>query len=55
MPGPEPGADKADAAAPAEETRRARRSVLNRRARRFALLALSTGYAGFVLALVPFG
>jgi 2-polyprenyl-3-methyl-5-hydroxy-6-metoxy-1,4-benzoquinol methylase len=53
---PEPGADdNAGAAAPAEKTRRARRSVLNRRARRLALLALSTGYAGFLLVLIPLG
>ena len=53
---PEPSADgNAGPAAPAEETRRARRSALNRRARRFALLVLSTGYAGFLMILVPFG
>jgi len=53
---PEAGADdNVGPAAPAGETRRARRSILNRRARRFALLVLSTGYAGFLLALLPFG
>jgi ubiquinone/menaquinone biosynthesis C-methylase UbiE len=38
-----------------EVTRRVRRSTLNRRARRFALLVLSTGYAGFLLLLMPLG
>jgi SAM-dependent methyltransferase len=38
-----------------EVPRRARRSNLNRRARRLALLALSTGYAGFLLLLAPVG
>jgi len=52
----EPGADgNAGPAASVQETRRARRSILNRRARRFALLVLSTGYAGFLMILVPVG
>src|SRR5215472_12887416 len=47
--------DSSGTVSPAEETRRARRSALNRRARRFALLVLSTGYAAFLLVLIPFG
>jgi ubiquinone/menaquinone biosynthesis C-methylase UbiE len=53
---PEPRADGNTGTEPfAGVTRRTRRSTLNRRARRLALLALSTGYAGFLLLLVPLG
>jgi hypothetical protein len=53
---PEPTADdNAGNELTVEVTRRSRRSTLNRRTRRLALLALSTGYAGFLLLLVPLG
>ncbi|HEY1433718.1 MAG TPA: class I SAM-dependent methyltransferase [Stellaceae bacterium] len=53
---PEPRAEGDAGTEPfVEGTRRARRSMLSRRARRFALLALSTGYAGCLLLVMPLG
>jgi 2-polyprenyl-3-methyl-5-hydroxy-6-metoxy-1,4-benzoquinol methylase len=53
---PEPSADAAVGKEPfIEATRRARRSALSLCARRLALLALSAGYAGFLLPLAPIG
>ena len=55
-PAPEPSAeDDAGTELFVEMSRRARRSSLSRRVRRLALLALSTGYAGFLLLLAPIG
>ena len=42
-------------AAPGDVTAPARRSTWSRRSRRLALFALSSGYAGFLLLLVPLG
>jgi ubiquinone/menaquinone biosynthesis C-methylase UbiE len=53
---PEPSAeDDAGTESFVEMSRRARRSNLSRRARRLALLVLSTGYVGFLLLLAPLG